>query len=165
MNLYKIKSICQQTEIVTKDPIPPSERSRRDEPNLGVPFCINPLLRICGSTIPQKMTIQKRHTWTGCVFSRAFQRWFRNVRSYLGFLANWFFTRLFLRSNPAVGEGMGASVLGRWCCWGEGLSGTGGSTTGGRFCRMLFLWLSRQKGGTCVRKMVKTWTNSYVGCH
>ena len=46
--------------MVTKDPRPPSERSRRDASSLGGSFFVNPLLKMFRSTTPQKMTIQKK---------------------------------------------------------------------------------------------------------
>ena len=48
------RSICQQTKMVTKDPRPQSERSRRNVSSLGGSFFVGPLLKMMHSTTPQK---------------------------------------------------------------------------------------------------------------
>ena len=54
-----IKKNYQQTEMVTNDLRPPSERSRRDASTGGGSFFVDLLLKMLHSTTPQKMTIQK----------------------------------------------------------------------------------------------------------
>ena len=58
-------------------------------------------------------------------------------------------TRYRVRPDTAgrelVGEGIGATVLGRWCCWQGGNPNVVGCTTEGRFCRTPFSRVNRQK--------------------